>query len=579
MKKIVHLLPLPALILLSMPACSTYRTEESIKEHGIARSGDLPYFMPKGFIRLRIRPVGGGGGGGGGSAAAAQNVASNNTWNFTVNGTAVKPPEGSKEAPLAGDVTNPIAAEGLDALPPAGPSTSPQSAGTPPPGDGTTIHPTPPQGGITRPSAPGAIPSGTLVDLSKETNLEKVVHDAWLTAFEGLTDYEIEVSVVIRPDKNARRVAHYIPNWLFQETVGLDTDGDHLLKTTETTMTDRTRESLSNLVEAFGQSLIAADGFATLGSAAFFKGLTTGTKDGNQLSIDDLLPNFAVRKLDLDVIFDPTDPEEVKRVKEFFNPGEKSKRHWTAGRVLKVRKPVMGADDKPVLENGQPKTRLVKEQIEGVEFITPFRLEIPVETYDAKAVQGTAFMSKPDNSGLWFRAPKTYRMRVKSNMPAIMEKLSASNVPNTAALAIAKKFTVRDKDLEVAIPDPENEFEWDVRRSAFIEKKVKLIVNQGVLQGFTVNKGSEVEGFTTIPLALARQVAAIPKALVDNRSSLTTGLNTLNANQRTLDNRGAADQQASLKAEQDLIDQQIATEKKKKELQDLLKANAEKPKP
>lgn len=477
-----------ACVLLAATACTTYRTEADAErdDRSFSRSGDLPYFLPKGFIRLRVRPVGGGA-----VAGLAQGGISNSGTGSAVN-----------VAPIINNT-----------LP-----------------------------------APAPAPTN---NNDKPRDEAKEAYDLWMTALEGLTDYEIEMTAVLRPDKTSRRFAHYIPNWLYQESIGLDSDGDHLLKTTESTLTDRTRESLSNLAETFAQSLIALDGFATLrrNSFSFFAPPAPG------VALEDvkkkpLQPTFAVRKVDVDITFDPTDAKAVERVKSLFNP--ENGKHWKVG---------------------------------NVELVSPFLIELPTagETKATSDAVVRGFNSK--KSGLWFRAPKTYRARVKSNLPAIMSRLQKLpptpefEMPLTVALGVAKKYTARDRDLEVAIPDPDREFEWNVQRSAFIEKKVKLVVNQGVLQGFSLTKGSEVEGFTTIPLALARQAASVPRALVDNRSSLTTGLNTLNANERTLDNRETAARQAQLKAEQDLLDQQIATEKKRRELQQLLESNATSPTP
>ncbi|MEI9892371.1 MAG: hypothetical protein WDN28_00175 [Chthoniobacter sp.] len=349
-------------------------------------------------------------------------------------------------------------------------------------------------------------------------------------ALEGLTDYDIQATVVLRPDKRARCFAHYIPNWLYQETVGLETDADHLLKTTENTFTDKTKESLSNLAEAFANGFQAFDGFATLGRGGFFRNMAPA---GTPREIS--TPTVAVRKVNLDVTFDPADSAARKRIEGLFNPVNGG--HWKLG---------------------------------GVELISPFQIDL--ESLDDDEKEVALPHDHPNSHGIWFRAPKTYRIKVISNLPLIMSKFKdAKELPPEVAIALGKQFNIRDSNLTLAIPDPKRPFEWNVTRSAFIQKKTKLLISQGALQGFSVDKGSEVEGFTLIPLELAKIAAGIPKSLVQNRSDLTTGLNTLNANQQNLDNSAALDKQARLKAEADALDQEIATRQKRAELKKLIK--------
>lgn len=93
----------------------------------------------------------------------------------------------------------------------------------------------------------------------------------------------------------------------------------------------------------------------------------------------------------------------------------------------------------------------------------------------------------------------------------------------------------------VTVPDKDRPFSINVPRSAFVARTTTLAIQSGTLLGFSHNKPSEVEGFTTIPLSLSKKLAAVPKALItsqddslQSQDSLIKTRTQLVADQRTL---------------------------------------------
>lgn len=98
------------------------------------------------------------------------------------------------------------------------------------------------------------------------------------------------------------------------------------------------------------------------------------------------------------------------------------------------------------------------------------------------------------------------------------------------------------------IPNPNRTFAFNIARSAFVQnKKIDLTISNGLLTKVSLDKQSEAEGLSEIPLTLAKKLASLPKDLLTVRTEKVTaekGLldaekNALNAKASLEDARNA----------------------------------------
>ncbi|EDY16932.1 hypothetical protein CfE428DRAFT_5561 [Chthoniobacter flavus Ellin428] len=111
--------------------------------------------------------------------------------------------------------------------------------------------------------------------------------------------------------------------------------------------------------------------------------------------------------------------------------------------------------------------------------------------------------------------------------------------------------------ISCTVPDPAKPFSFNIPRSAFVTRTTTLTIENGMLLGFSHNKPSEVEGFTTIPLTLSEKLAGLPKALWDSKNTSIQGNDTAVKSQTQLVN----DQQALTQAIQNAAGKAKATPK------------------
>jgi len=123
------------------------------------------------------------------------------------------------------------------------------------------------------------------------------------------------------------------------------------------------------------------------------------------------------------------------------------------------------------------------------------------------------------------------------------------------------------------IPNADRVFSFDLTRSAFVQnKQIALTISSGLLLGYSINKGSEIEGFTTLPLYITKKIMEIPQDLLTVRINSTTGQQNLNnAEKSQYDSQSALNidkttqetaalnaQAAQLQAQTNLLQQQKA---------------------
>jgi hypothetical protein len=125
--------------------------------------------------------------------------------------------------------------------------------------------------------------------------------------------------------------------------------------------------------------------------------------------------------------------------------------------------------------------------------------------------------------------------------------------------AIATAPTIsRSATFIKAIPNPNRVFSFNIARSAFVQnKKIDLTILNGLLTKVTINKPSEAEGFSEIPLELSKKLAELPKDILTIRTQTTSAAaakNTVNAQSA----QAAAESPAQLQAQTDQIKAEAA---------------------
>ncbi len=118
--------------------------------------------------------------------------------------------------------------------------------------------------------------------------------------------------------------------------------------------------------------------------------------------------------------------------------------------------------------------------------------------------------------------------------------LEGSHLGETAGLG---RFTA-------VVPNKDRPFSMNIPRSAFVKRTVTMQIDQGMLTGVTQMKPSEIEGFSNIPLSLAKKLAGVPKALIDSRAETWQGSTAeINNQKANIDARKARDDAAAAAAD------------------------------
>lgn len=534
------LIPLIAIL----QGCSTYRTLDPAQvgndSAGNPRVVDQteghygqPYFLPKGLIHLVVKPEGGGGDS---SATAAAN---NNTNVITVN-TAASPEK--KAAEKATDLgTEPVA-------------------------------------------------------------------------------YKITVERVLVADPLAGPYfARYEQNWLYAEGVSVGVTDEGLLSTVNTTASDRTAQVISNLED----TAINVAKFAAQGGLASARIVAEATPPP--------IPRVRYKRLNIDVTFDPLDPAQRANVESLFERIEIPNAEegntilvspflfsmHTAAKLGHELQPKAAKqhglwfrETMPVRldfrQNSEEFRAAVSDNLKTVrEAVKPY-----VETQkaakkkhavsNAELIRSTNAVNEAKKSLQEATSPEG-RRSAQANLDLRMEELKKNadqeekdNEAYSEAQTVADKATAilaslnqtaaapalsRTATFVKTIPNPARTFAFNVARSAFIQnKKTDLTISNGLLTKVSLEKQSEAEGFSEIPLKLAQKLATLPKDLLTVRTEKVTAekglveaqknaVNEKAALETATTNRTTSAETARLQAETERIKAQAELIKAQKALQ------------
>ena len=419
--------------------------------------------------------------------------------------------------------------------------------------------------------------------------------------------------------------AHYEQNWFYSENIALGVTADGLLSTVSGTSTDKTPQIISNLVDT---GIDLAEFAAQVGS------FTAAAAPGGGGTTMNYANQVRYKRLNIDVTFDPFDPDQVENVGKLFHTVVAVDPGVTVGgttylvspftfAVNTIRTPELATSEEK-LGTGQGKVS--KPNADGSFRLTPkiparnqqglwFREMTPVEILlkqnpeefrvNAKAVlefnesnlaQNSDDTLNPQTAASQLQKAQQKESDAKDNLTRLNAILTAlTNGKITSPLPTPKDLTDANDAINKAqesvstahddviakqansnlataidnlrkafaaaptisrtarfvksVPNPERVFAFNISRSAFVTNKITtLTISNGVLTQFALNKPSEAEGFSEIPLNIAQKLLQLPSSLLTIRTQRVQAQNSLVGAQTNLVNSQSqllsADQQA-----------------------------------
>jgi hypothetical protein len=165
-------------------------------------------------------------------------------------------------------------------------------------------------------------------------------------------------------------------------------------------------------------------------------------------------------------------------------------------------------------------------QVRHPAYDTKIQMVGPIEPADG---------GKVTRNGIWFRQIKAYDV-------VITERDSSKYSSNI----------YKDHVITVVLPDKSAPFVFNVSRGAFIKKITSLDINNGMLQGFHIEKPSEAQGLTQSLVAVTGTLASLPSNVLGAKLTLITSKGSVIEQQTKVLN----DEVANLQAQQ-LLNQQM----------------------
>lgn len=296
-------------------------------------------------------------------------------------------------------------------------------------------------------------------------------------------------------------------------------------------------------------------------------------------------PQVRYKRLNIDVTFDPLDPRSVADIRQLFtdqlikNSTEgdtllispfdfELTTPYSAGYPLRPKRP---ATSGLFFRETTPVQLVFRQNSTGFRSAvikTTTRLREEMKLYEAQKAQDRTGLNAANAASKAAQAQQQIDEKARADAKTDEDKTAAQSridqdkANDAAAKADIDKYgaalttgsnaiTARKTALKLlydsaaattisraatfikAIPNPDRVFSFNLARSAFVQnKKMDLTISNGLLTKVSINKPSEVEGFSEIPLELSKKLAELPKDILTLRTQTTTpntAKNTVNA--------------------------------------------------
>lgn len=114
---------------------------------------------------------------------------------------------------------------------------------------------------------------------------------------------------------------------------------------------------------------------------------------------------------------------------------------------------------------------------------------------------------------------------------------------------------------ELVVPDNSRVISIRINRSSFVKKTYGLKVSNGLLAENSIDKPSEVEGFISIPIAVAKAIVSIPAQLIQFRIVNIKNETTLETTQQALDKAKLDTRKNEIALEAEILKAKIEAQK------------------
>lgn len=421
-----------------------------------------------------------------------------------------------------------------------------------------------------------------------------------------ITSYSVSVEAKMVADTEGGALyAHYSPNWLFEDNTSISTSKGGLLNTVASTVEDRSPQIISNLAETavqVGKFMAAAGGGVPLGlsfgglegvpdlstqmnlvpgaannkkiKSAAEKLIELGKEAADQ--VDKLSKAYPIapppaphiKQLNVNEYFDPLDAAQRTHVENLFADDTTgagaysplklnfSKIGTAHGRHIDKAHPRSNGlwfrepleIEINVVFNGALKSKII-DALDALKKVAPkmrkdgqalVALESDVPVILTQLTDGLAAM--PDELKADAEEAIKRLKRAQHQLPSVREDFDATKTAfDQQADALKASYagshpgeTAGLGRFTVTVPNKERAFSLNVPRSAFVKRTMTVQIDSGMLTGFGHVRPSEIEGFSGIPLDLAKKLAGLPKALWESRGEAIQSQNTSISNETTL---------------------------------------------
>jgi len=358
--------------------------------------------------------------------------------------------------------------------------------------------------------------------------------------------YAISMNVEFDPDEEAGKFyAHYSPNWMFNDQVGVQVNNKRLLHTLNTTTTDETKNIVDKITDTV-TNLVKA-------SVAFSMGRSGPGNEMPNVASQRQHKTLVVKELNIDERFDPLDPKDCARIRELFGDQMGKRYEVVSPFKIEIRQPQAALGVAPAIEKVHRQGLLFREpqQVEIVLKRNPRLFELSRDAL-TEVCNNEERVGKELND-LEKAQSKTPNPPINPNPGlAALKAVAPSNAEDAGLNAKKAEFTALQTErgkleqlyfraqpgsaatvgrLTAVVADKRRLYTLAVKRGAFITRTTELQIDNGMMMGIGHQKPSEVLGFMEIPLSVSSKILALPKDIFSTKTDVLTQKNNFTAQQ------------------------------------------------
>jgi hypothetical protein len=143
-------------------------------------------------------------------------------------------------------------------------------------------------------------------------------------------------------------------------------------------------------------------------------------------------------------------------------------------------------------------------------------LKLDKSNKDSYKAINISFDSDRKYSGLLFRPLRFYRLYqvIKKKENEEVKNENGKVVRDKKGNVVTKERVEEKLIVSFAVPDPTQHYCVPLMRRAFVASITKLEIEKGMLKGVHIEKGSEAEAISGLPLRLVKEVVSLPQGIL-----------------------------------------------------------------